>query len=508
MSHLENVRLLQRRLEDEMPATALSVDGRAFSFRAPIGGAAVPAGSYVALHAEGATALGHIVSSEIGFREVESSGDGGDGGESLTGTFRIRMLEGEGTILGTIEDGRFKAGGELRLRDAPLEPAPHEAVTSFLAAPRESGGGLEVGAALYADGAPVLLRAEGFARHTFLCGQSGSGKTYSLGVIIERLLMDTDLRMLIIDPNSDYVRLGELREAGKHPAYAEAAAGVRVLRAAGRAESDRHDAPLALRFGDLDPIAQATVLGLDPLRDRNEFALAAEVAEQLGTGFSLADMEATLAASDDPGARPLALRIRNLGVARWGLWGAPGQGGSLHEQLGGNWRCLVADVGSLASPAEQALACQALLGELWRGRERREPLLIVIDEAHNVCPQEPADRLSALATELAVLIAGEGRKFGLYLFLASQRPAKIHVNVLSQCENLVLMRMVSAADHAHVRDVFSHVPASLVAQASEFRLGEGLVAGRIIDRPTPLRFGRRLSQEGGSDVPADWARRS
>ena len=153
------------------------------------------------------------------------------------------------------------------------------------------------------------------------------------------------------------------------------------------------------------------------------------------------------------------------------------------------------------------MACQALLSDLWRRREEREPLLVVIDEAHSVCPQVPGDRLSALATELAVLIAGEGRKFGLYLFLASQRPAKIHVNVLSQCENLVLMRMVSAADHAHVRDVFSHVPASLVAQASEFRVGEGLAAGRIIDRPTPLRFGRRLSEEGGGDVPADWAGR-
>ena len=70
------------------------------------------------------------------------------------------------------------------------------------------------------------------------------------------------------------------------------------------------------------------------------------------------------------------------------------------------------------------------------------------------------------------------------------------------------MRMASAADHAHVRDVFSHVPASLVAQAGEFRVGEGLAAGRIIDRPTPLRFGRRLSEEGGGDVRADWARRS
>jgi hypothetical protein len=74
MSHLDDVRRLQRELEDELPATGLSVDGRSFSFRAPIGGAALPAGSYVALHGDGAIALGHVVSSELSFREVEYRG--------------------------------------------------------------------------------------------------------------------------------------------------------------------------------------------------------------------------------------------------------------------------------------------------------------------------------------------------------------------------------------------------------------------------------------------------
>ena len=51
-------------------------------------------------------------------------------------------------------------------------------------------------------GAPAMADASGFDRHTFLCGQSGSGKTYSLGVILERLLIETDLRMVVLDPNA------------------------------------------------------------------------------------------------------------------------------------------------------------------------------------------------------------------------------------------------------------------------------------------------------------------
>ena len=56
------------------------------------------------------------------------------------------------------------------------------------------------------------------------------------------------------------------------------------------------------------------------------------------------------------------------------------------------------DLGSLGSHMEQRLIAQTVLSELWRTRARRQPCLIVIDEAHNVCPGQPADPLTALAT--------------------------------------------------------------------------------------------------------------
>ena len=168
-------------------------------------------------------------------------------------------------------------------------------------------------------------------------------------------------------------------------------------------------------------------------------------------------------------------------------------------------RCLVVDLGSLATREEQALASAAVLGELWRRREERRPILIVVDEAHNVCPARPDDPLTAIATEYAVRIAGEGRKFGLYLLVSTQRPQKVHENVLSQCDNLLLMRMNSLADLGFVSEVFSFVPPSLLDRATTFRQGESLAAGLIAPHPAFLRFGQRLAQEGGGDVPADWS---
>ena len=51
-------------------------------------------------------------------------------------------------------------------------------------------------------GTSVQLDARRFNRHTFWCGQSGSGKTYALGVVLEQLLLHTELPMLILDPVS------------------------------------------------------------------------------------------------------------------------------------------------------------------------------------------------------------------------------------------------------------------------------------------------------------------
>jgi DNA helicase HerA-like ATPase len=202
----------------------------------------------------------------------------------------------------------------------------------------------------------------------------------------------------------------------------------------------------------------------------------------------------------------LAVRARNLGIDRWQVWSGADRGSLEDLVQPGGPRCVVADLGSLEHREEQAVAAEALLAALWRRRAAREPILIVIDEAHNVCPSEPEDRLTALATEHAVRIAGEGRKFGLVLLAATQRPQKVHENVVSQCDNLVLMRMNSRSDLALLSETFSFVPAPLLALASEFRQGEAIVAGKLVSSPTLGRFGPRWSAEGGADVPADWAR--
>ena len=140
------------------------------------------------------------------------------------------------------------------------------------------------------------------------------------------------------------------------------------------------------------------------------------------------------------------------------------------------------------------------LDHLWNTRESRRPILIVIDEAHNLCPANPLTPVEVALTDRIVQIAAEGRKFGLWLLLSTQRPSKIHPNALSQCDNLGLMRMSSPRDLAELAEYFGYAPIELLQRASSFALGQALFAGGFIDEAVIAQMGTRLTAEGGSDV--------
>jgi hypothetical protein len=469
---------------------ATSVDGRIFSFHASLDDLPFQLGGYVVQVDGDDSWLGQVLTLEVGLIEVNLSALS-PGPEFLT-VRRVAAAVGTGSVLGS---GR-------PFHDVLLAPATETQVNDWQEASWSNGAALKVGQFASLTGVPALIDPDGFDRHTFLCGQSGSGKTYSLGVILEHLLVDTDLRILVLDPNSDFVRLGTVRHGSEGPvteAYRNLTPSIEILR------SEAEGPPLRIRASELSPGARAAMLQLDPVADREEYAALAEMLEHDDGVRPLIGSLSELLSLEIPGARQLGLRASNLGVLDWMIW-ERGAGGSLHPRLlDDDWRCLVIDLGSLDTPEEQAVIAESVLDTLWQHRRDRRPVLIVIDEAHNVCPQNPENAVVALATRHAIQIAAEGRKFGLHLLVSTQRPQKVHENVLSQCDNLVLMRMNSGADLAHLVESFSFVPPSIFGEARHFRLGEALIAGKFSPHPTLVRFGARISEEGGADVKPEAA---
>jgi DNA helicase HerA-like ATPase len=485
---LGEYRRVRHDLERVILPLATSVDGRRFSFQASLHDLAFQSGGYVVLENAGEPRLGQVITLTAVSREGPDLALALD--DELTAHSRVvlRYAEGEGVVL---------AGDRTPFHDATARPATPEEVAAWLERTQPDRASLAVGELLLAPGVRFALDAGGFDRHTFLCGQSGSGKTYSLGLVLERLLLETNLRILILDPNSDFVRLGNVRDGadeGLASRYGGVAGGVSVRTRGAAGE------PLQLAFPELGSATQAAVLRLDPIADREEYGALTAALEEWNPS-TLAE----LANSGGEDGRRLLRRAKNLGVLEWGVWSRGAEDSILRDATEPSVRCLVVDLGSLGTREEQALVAESVLARLWESRTERSPVLIVIDEAHNVCPAEPEDPLTALATEHAVRIAGEGRKFGLYMLVSTQRPQKVHENVLSQCDNLLLMRMNSVADLGFVGDVFSFVPQSLLERATTFRQGEALAAGKISPHPALLRFGARVSEEGGTDVPADWA---
>lgn len=352
---------------------------------------------------------------------------------------------------------------------------------------------LPIGTLLTSD-SPAVLQASRLNRHTFWCGQSGSGKTYALGVLLEQLLLHTRLPLVVLDPNSDFVSLGRVRDDA--PA-AEAAIlrerDVRVLRSA-PGEAER----LLVRFVDMDIRSRAAMLQLDPIRDAEEYNLMLRIGAQYAT-----DEEGSVAewlrATGDPGYARIATRIENLGLVDWDMW-AWGRR-DVTDIVGDRADATVVDLGHFADPAQTQAAALAVLDELWARRQERVGRLIVIDEAHNLCGPEASTPLQRLLTERIVQIAAEGRKYGLWLLLSTQRPSKVHPNVISQCDNLALMKMSSERDLAELGSVFGFAPRDMLESSARFAQGQALFAGGFSAEPQLVQMGARLTHEGGSDVP-------
>jgi DNA helicase HerA-like ATPase len=206
---LARFRAMRREIEASVLPLATSVDGRRFSFQASLHGLRHRLGGYVVLEDDdGTKRLGQILAIDFAMRSGAEIGlePGEDAPVAVRTDLTIRYAEGHGVIL---------EGDGASFHDAEMRPATVERLRAWVGRATRHAA-LEIGRLALVPDLPCRIDAGGFDRHTFLCGQSGSGKTYSLGVILERLLLETRLRIVILDPNSDFVRLGHVR-AGADP---------------------------------------------------------------------------------------------------------------------------------------------------------------------------------------------------------------------------------------------------------------------------------------------------
>jgi len=113
--------------------------------------------------------------------------------------------------------------------------------------------------------------------------------------------------------------------------------------------------------------------------------------------------------------------------------------------------------------------------------DHRRPIALVYEEAHNYIPRENhSDSFARVAVER---VAKEGRKYGVSCIVISQRPSELSQTVLSQCNNLIVMRLSSPEDQQYVTKVVSDQFAELIRLLPTLRAGEAFVIGDSVAMP-------------------------
>lgn len=128
------------------------------------------------------------------------------------------------------------------------------------------------------------------------------------------------------------------------------------------------------------------------------------------------------------------------------------------------------------------------------------PLLLVYEEAHKYVPNSEAFKYRA-SKESIERIAKEGRKYGVSLLLASQRPSKISDTIFSQCSNFIAMRLTSPTDQSYVNRLLPDAMGSMMNKLPSLKVGEALLLGEAVVLPSVVQIGRCAPEPSSNDIP-------
>jgi DNA helicase HerA-like ATPase len=134
------------------------------------------------------------------------------------------------------------------------------------------------------------------------------------------------------------------------------------------------------------------------------------------------------------------------------------------------------------------------------GKQHDMPILLVLEEAHKYVPKSDLARFKASKNSIE-RIAKEGRKYGVTLLLASQRPSEISETIFSQCSNFVAMRLTNPDDQNYVRRILPDTFGNLTSNLSSLKTGEALLMGDATILPSLVKIDESDMPPSSSDIP-------
>lgn len=129
------------------------------------------------------------------------------------------------------------------------------------------------------------------------------------------------------------------------------------------------------------------------------------------------------------------------------------------------------------------------------------PFLLVYEEAHKYVPKSELTKYRS-AQKAIERIAKEGRKYGVTLMLASQRPSEISETIFSQCNNFIAMRLTNPNDQGYVKKLLPDTLGNLIEKLPSLSAGEAILIGESIVMPSVVQIDECVDNPpSSSDIP-------
>lgn len=451
------------------------------------------------------------------------------GGESIYNATHL-------SLIGTVSDIGGKSEFTRSLRQVPeidspcylLKDARLQKFMGILASESEDDDSLELGVYALDESARAFLDGNKFfQRHAALVGSTGAGKSYTLASILEQAAKLPTSNLVLFDLHGEYSCLS----------YAS------HLRIPGPEELESSDDNLMFLPYWLMNTEELQSMFVDEssFSAHNQITKFRDIviAEKRNT-LSELNKDAVLAAFTMDSPIPFAIHAVRDELVRLDTEMVEGQKGPKKGDWNGQFSRFIGRINSIISdkrygfmftgpssvreydylvklakklmgrsgckhqikildfsevPSDVLPAIVGLVARLvfqiqfWTDPDQRHPIALVCDEAHLYLPKkEGCNPIETRAVESFERIAKEGRKYGVALLIASQRPSDVSTTILSQCNNVVSLRLTNNDDQTAVRRLMPESLSGLMEVLPILDTGEALVVGDSVLLPSRIKI--------------------
>jgi len=381
-------------------------------------------------------------------------------------------------------------------------------------------GAAHIGSILLRDAnaVPIAIDVkELVSTHMAILAGTGSGKSYTAGVLIEELMAPNNrAAVLIFDPHGEYSTLGEMQTDPAFMGDDGYQPKVVVM-----TPDD-----IRIRLSSLDYYDLMTLLPGMSERQQAMLNKAFRILQRHRKGefrWSIQDLIAAVQEADTQtddegnekqGSSAPALEWKLEGLER-SQYFHTFEHSVAPRDLFRPGQVTVLQMNEI-SQEEQQVICAAILRHTNQARmnTHREknsaddenylpyPVFLLIEEAHRFAPaSEPSRCKNILRT-----ILSEGRKFGIGVGLITQRPGKIDADVLSQCMSQFIMRIINPVDQDSLKYGVEAAGRDLLKELPALTKGQVIISGACVNTPILCKVRSRKTKHGGEtmDAPSEW----